>query len=113
MPINLANPAAAQDALTIIENGPLPRGDGALRSVKDDSRMRGIQRRDGGFGRDVLMAGLPRCPHRFAGRLVRDPVNVLHFPCRWAPRFIISDHHEIILPPTGDSTKRRSGPPSP
>src|SRR5258706_9099513 len=97
MPINLANPAAAQDALTIIENGPLPRGDGALRSVKDDSRMRGIQRRDGGFGRDVLMADLPRCPHRFAGSLVPDSVNRLHFALRGAERFLISPYHAIFL----------------
>src|SRR5260221_1557249 len=97
MPINLANPAAAQDALTIIENGPLPRGDGALRSVKDDSRMRGIQRRDGGFGRDVLMADLYRCPPRLARSLVRHPLKVLHVTFPAAQRFIMSQEHASNL----------------
>src|SRR5258707_3351702 len=79
--LNLANPAAAQDALTVIENSPLPGGDGALRSVKDNSRVGGVQRHDRGFGWNVLVAELHRRPHWVPPNLGRAPVDVLQVAC--------------------------------
>src|SRR5216684_8019099 len=104
--LNLANPAPADDALTVIENSSLPGGDGALRSVKNNPRVRGVQRRDRGFGWNVLVADLHRCAHWFIGNLVRDPVDVLHIARRGAQRLIISHHHAIVLAVNGHYVER-------
>src|SRR5882762_4227530 len=97
LPFFLANPAAAQNAFTVIEYCALSGGDRSLRSVKDDARVRVVHGRDGGFGGNVLVTDLHGCAHRSARDLMRDPIHLLHVTSGFAQGLVISDDNAIIL----------------
>jgi hypothetical protein len=51
-----AEPAAAEDEVTVVEHSGLAGSDGALRRVEGHARDAGVQRLDGGGSRLVLVA---------------------------------------------------------
>src|SRR5712692_8540209 len=85
--IVLADPAAAQHAVAIVKDCALTRSDGALRRVEGDAGTGRVQGRDGGIRGDVLVADFY---HR-------------------AQRFVVSDHHAIVLAIDGKHIERLAG----
>src|ERR1700730_14580426 len=103
--VHLADPSAAENAIAVVENGSLSRGNGALRRVENHAYTGRIERFQACVGRDMLVADLNQGVNGPAEIFERDPVYALDFASGGAQGFIIAHHDPLGLVINGDNVE--------
>src|SRR6266700_2724369 len=104
-----ADPAAAEDDFTIVEDGRLAGRDGALGRI--ESNARAIFRnsfRGGGRGR-VLVADFYEGANRSGRLFARDPIHVFNFKCRGTQKVVFANNDAVLLWIDGENVERLAG----
>src|SRR5712692_6238452 len=93
----LADPAAAEDDVAVVENRGLAGSDGALRRVEPDAREGGVQRLDGGGRGRVLVADFGEGAKRRGRLIARNPIHAFDFAYCLSENIVFANHHAVLL----------------